>query len=218
MFNDHLIFSNNIHDAAARLRQIQEANVRSPEQSAELALKDYQAKKAEFIKQHGRSPEMEEMDAMLKSGQTGRHVSSAAFRRNMVQRATDMLGDIAQAGDDETVRQIGQVLGGMTDVRDPKLKTAGAENVGKTIPVAAYRKMIKIGRGKYQVPWQEEPTAMSPDASDSPLDADTSGSTSEVQADATVRSTGTDPRSAAIRQQSEMRRTSPDPTYSGRRF
>jgi hypothetical protein len=50
------------------------------------------------------------------------------------------------------------------------------------------------------------------------LDADTSGSTSEVQADATVRSTGTDPRSAAIRQQSEMRRTSPDPTYSGRRF
>jgi len=206
MFNDHNIFSNNIYDAAAKLRQIQEANVRSPEQSTDLVLKDYQAKKDEFIKQHGRYPEMEEINAMLKSGQTGRYVSSAAFRRNMVKNATSMLGDIAQSGDQETVRQIGQVLHGMTDVRDPSDKLAHKKTAAPSIPVAAYRKMIQIAKGKYQVPWQEEPTAMSPDAFDGP-DADDKGSTSEV-VDAQQQNQYTG-RIDAVRQQPPVRSTGP---------
>ena len=181
MFNDHLIFSNNIYDAAARLRQIQEANVRSPEESAQLAQQDYELQKAAFIKKHGRYPEMEEIEAMQSTGQGGRHKSSETFRRNIVKNSTQMLGDIAQAGDVETVRQIGQVLRGMADVRDPRSKTLHSKNEGETIPVSAYRKMIQIAKGKYQVPWQEEPTDASPDVFDG-VDPDTTGSTKEVVA------------------------------------
>jgi hypothetical protein len=203
MFNDHLIFSNNIYDAAAKMRQIQEANVRSPEDSAELAGREYSKKHNAFmLANQGRYPEMGELDAMMR----GRHRSSEAFRRNMVRNATAMLGDIAQAGDQETVRQIGQVLHGMTDVRDPSLKIAGAENVGPTIPVAAYRKMIQIAKGKYQVPWQEEPTAMSPDVFDGP-DADDKGSSSEV-VDAQQQNQYTG-RIDAVRQQPPVRSTGP---------
>jgi hypothetical protein len=206
MFNDHLIFSNNIYDAAVKLRQIQEANVRSPEESSQLAQKDYELQKAAFIKAHGRYPEMEEIDAMKTSGQGGRHKSSEAFRRNMVKNATSMLGDIAQAGDAETVRQIGQVLRGMADVRDPSVKTLHAENEGDTIPVAAYRKMIQIAKGKYSVPWQEQPLPLSPDVFDGP-DPDIAGKTPEiVDAQQQNQYTG---RIDAVRQQPPVRSTGP---------
>jgi hypothetical protein len=195
-------------------KQLQEANVRSPEDSAELAGREYSKKHNAFrLANQGRYPEMGELDAMMR----GRHRSSEAFRRNMVRNATAMLGDIAQAGDQETVRQIGQVLHGMTDVRDPSLKIAGAENVGPTIPVAAYRKMIQIAKGKYQVPWQDQPSDLDPDRYDSPMDTDTQGSSEEVAA--AQQRNQYQGRLDAVRQQPELRRLSPEPTqYPGRRF
>jgi hypothetical protein len=114
------------------------------------------------------------------------------------------------------------------DIKDTGMPSPGSEKVEAAR--AANRAAKEKYKGVYGTDFPEEGMAdvsdmrqaiatgkkvdMSPDASDSPLDADTTGSASEVKADAVVRSMGTDPRAAAIRQQPVLRGSKLFPTPS----
>jgi hypothetical protein len=114
------------------------------------------------------------------------------------------------------------------DIRDTSMPSPGSEKVEAAR--AANRAAKERYKGVYGTDFPEEGMAdvsdmrkaiafvnnvdMSPDASDSPMDADTTGSALEVKADAAVRSMGTDPRAAAIRQQPILRGSKPFPTPS----
>lgn len=114
------------------------------------------------------------------------------------------------------------------DIKDTGMPSPGSEKVEAAR--AANRAAKEKYKGVYGTDFPEEGMAdvsdikkaiatgkkvdMSPDASDSPLDSDTTGSASEVKADAAIRSMGTDPRAAAIRQQPVLRGNKPFPTPS----
>ena len=112
------------------------------------------------------------------------------------------------------------------DIKDTGMPSPGSEKVEAAR--AANRAAKEKYKGVYGTDFPEEGMAdisdmrkaiaagkkvdMTPDASDSPLDSDTTGSAAEVKADAAVRSMGNDPRAAAIRQQPILRGSKPFPT------
>ncbi len=114
------------------------------------------------------------------------------------------------------------------DIKDTGMPSPGSEKVEAAR--AANRAAKERYKGVYGTDFPEEGMAdisdmrkaiatgrnvdMSPDASDSPMDADTTGSALEVKTDAAIRSMGTDPRAAAIRQQPILRGSKLFPTPS----
>ena len=160
---------------------ILEANIRSPEQIQQVGDKLRDEAIGSYINTHGKRPSGNEYsDIILKT--SARYAGKAAGRNWDNTEVSRKLGDIAQAGDAETVRSIGNVLAAQGDVRSGPMKVAGAENPGKPVSISDLRTFVKVARGKYQVPWQEEPQKsleISADNFDGP-DEGSEGSTSEV--------------------------------------
>lgn len=222
MFNDHNIFSNNLHDAANKLRQIQEANVRSAEDLALIRKKEQERIEREEQIKGVPSHEAIRTATERTSGMAGRE----GRRREQTRALQSKLIDLHRAGDSEGLEAAIKVLGDME--RGNKMGEWSEKSAGNSeqvdalsarenfrtgqsdmLPPATTQELklaAKIMSGRYRAPYQQEPVAMSPDASDDAIipDIGNEGSSQEVQQDAAIRSTGTDPRSAAIRQQPPM--------------
>jgi len=138
------------------IQYLQEANARSPQQIEELGQELYDKATGEYTMAHGDRPRGDDHTKIVMNT-LAKHAGRAAVRNWDSREAASKLGDFAQAGDVETVRSIGNVLAAMGDVRPGSMKVAGAETVSKPVSVADYRKFLNVAKGKYQVPWQEQP-------------------------------------------------------------
>jgi hypothetical protein len=138
------------------IQYLQEANARSPQQIEELGRQLYDQATGDYIMAQGDRP-MGDDNTKIVADTLAAYAGRAAVRNWDSREAASKLGNFAQAGDVETVRSIGNVLAAMGDVRPGSMKVAGAETVSKPVSVADYRKFLNVAKGKYQVPWQEEP-------------------------------------------------------------
>tara|TARA_R110002126_G_scaffold151533_1_gene298645 strand:- start:595 stop:1185 length:591 start_codon:yes stop_codon:yes gene_type:complete len=138
------------------IQYLQEANVRSPQQIEELGRDLQDTAIGDYVMAHGDRPMGQDRENIIKDTSAA-YAGRAAVRNWDNREVASKLGDFAQTGDVETVRSIGNVLAAQGDVRPGSLKVAGAENVGKPVSVADYRKFLNVAKGKYQVPWQQEP-------------------------------------------------------------
>lgn len=172
MFNDHNIFSNNIHDAANRLRQIQEANVRSPEDLALIRRKEQEKIEREEQIKGADVPSSIRTATERTSGLAARE----GRRRAQLNALHSKLIELHRAGDSQAVEAVVKVLGDMS--RGSKTgewseKLAGQprqfdelmaresfrEGESGILPTASTQELklaAKIMSGRYQTPWQEE--------------------------------------------------------------
>lgn len=172
MFNDHLIFSNNIHDAANKLRQLQEANVRSPEDLA--AIRRREQENIERKEQIGGAdvPSSIRTATERTSGLAGRE----ARRREQMNVLQSKLIDLHRAGDSEGIEAVVKVLGDMSrgsktgewaekvagkseQVEAMKARKDFESGKSEVLPPASTEELklaAKIMSGRYQTPWQEE--------------------------------------------------------------
>lgn len=179
MFNDHNIFSNNIHDAANRLRQIQEANVRSASDlmalGAEKGSKAEMDAKFDAIIRQGKTPsEANELGHEAHMKERLGYARRAGSRRYDLDKLTAAVHHLMQTGQHEDAASLIRVLGDANAAMGPEGKQAGskdsrdAEELNKRFtrgemvtPPASLSDLklaAKIIRNKYQVPWQEEPS------------------------------------------------------------
>ena len=169
-------YKNLCEDLQAKI-DLLEANIRSAAELRDIAAQEYEKAADELRtkkKISGENPYLspEEIEIIVKT-KAGPYYARAQRREDLLRRATSMLGDVAQAGDVETARQFGDVI---TDISRPGLKTAGsvtgAEDVVRDITtdtrkqgypvnvpadIAAMRKVIEMGTGRYKAPFPEPP-------------------------------------------------------------
>ena len=154
-----------------------EAKIRSAAELRDIAVQEYEkaAEEARLQKRiSGREPYLstDEIGGLVKT-KAAPYYARAQRREDLLKKATSMLGDVAQSGDVETAKQYGDV---MADVMSVGPKVAGSSpdsqkiltDVTKKVremgypanvpaDVAAMRKVIQMGTGKYKAPFPEPP-------------------------------------------------------------